>query len=398
MTAQRRILINVVVFAIAFAGMTYWVTKNVVSFNSIDRPYKLSANFENAFGVLPNAEVTYLGVKYGRVSAVDLVAGGVNVEMEILRGKRIPAGSTAAIGRKSAIGEQYVNFTPPTSAAKDGPFYEAGAHLPREKTSVPLEFSEFLRSASALVGSVPPEALRTVLHEAARGLNGRTESLRALAQAGATFSDTLAARTEALDRLAVNSTRLTRVVAENRGAFGQSLTDLRQIAATLRAANGDTRVVLERGSALLGRTADIVAARKAELDCILKGLEVVVDETTTPARLAGLRALLTIGPDAFAGVWDSRDVESDGSWVRVGFLSNPTADKPDQFVPPKNLPAVQVPGACVASFSTTGVDYRPAPAPAPLPATGGPLALGAGMALLAAFIVIRGASPRSASR
>lgn len=387
---SRRIYVNLAVFAAAFFVMVAWLAQNVVSFNAIDNPYKISAEFENAFGILPNAEVTYLGVQYGRVSDVDLVTGGVRVEMEIKRGKKIPEGSTAGISRKSAIGEQYVDFVPPAGGGS-GASYESGAHLTRDQTTVPLEFSEFLRSASNLVASVPPESLRVLLHEAAVGLNGRTDSLRALAEAGATFSDTLAARTEALDRLAVNNTRLTRTLAEHRGSFGQSLTNLRQVAGSLRNAQGDTSALLDQGSQFLGQTADIVAARKNDLSCSLKVLELLVDETTTNARLAGLRALLAIGPRAFAGVWDSRDVEADGPWLRVGFIANPVLNKPDQYVPPRELPAVAAPAACPALLANTGVDYRPAPDGSSLPATGAPWAVAGGLVLLAATVVIRGA-------
>jgi ABC-type transporter Mla subunit MlaD len=95
----RRIAANLVIFSLGFILMLYWAINNVVSVDRIDQPYKLSADFSNAFGVLPHAEVTYLGVAYGQVSTVNRIPGGVRVNMQIKKGKLIPEGSTAHISR-----------------------------------------------------------------------------------------------------------------------------------------------------------------------------------------------------------------------------------------------------------------------------------------------------------
>lgn len=392
---SRRVFLNLIVFLILFFIMIGWAVRNVVSVDQIDRPYPVAATFPNAFGILPNAEVTYLGVTYGRVKEVERVEGGVRVDMEIKRNFRIPAGSTASIYRKSAIGEQYVDFSPPPGHGGGGPYYKSGDLLPLERTTVPLEFSELLRSASELISAVPPEAVATLLEEASIGLQGRTDSLKELTQSGDRLAATLAARTETLDRLATNNTRLTRVVTDHRQSLGQAVSDLRQVADSLKNARGDVSVLLARGSQLLGQTADLVAKHKGNLDCDLKVLEQVIDNTTTPYRLAGLRALLTFGPQAFDQLWDTRDVETvgpyPGVWVRVGFISNPTYNPPAQFIPPKELPPARAVTACVSPLSSTGVAYRPArnmSGSGPMPATGQTAAVAAGFGLFAAGLVL----------
>ena len=392
---SRRVFLNLIVFLILFFIMIGWAVTNVVSVRGIDRPYPIAAMFSNAFGVLPNAEVTYLGVEYGRINKVERVEGGVRVEMEIKRDHVIPEGSTANIYRKSAIGEQYVDFSPPPDYEGGGPFYKKGTVLPLERTTVPLEFSELLRSASELISAVPPEAVSTLLREASVGLQGRTDSLRELTQSGDRLAATLAERTETLDRLATNNTRLTHVVTEHRGSLGQAVTDLRQVADSLKNARGDVSVLLARGSQLLGQTADLVAKHKGNLDCDLKTLERVIDETTTPYRLNGLRALLEFGPKAFDQLWDTRDVETvgphPGVWVRVGFIANPRHNPPAQFVPPKELPAVREIPACVSPLSSTGAAYRPARnmrGSGAMPATGQTAAAAAGFGLFAAGLVL----------
>lgn len=399
-----RVWVNLAFFSLLLAIMVGWTVRNVVSVDQIDKPYLISAEFPNAFGVLPNAEVTYLGVSYGSVTDVERVPGGVEVTMEIARDNKIPDGSTASIQRKSAIGEQYVDFSPPPGYDGDGgPFYEAGAEIPRELTSVPLEFSELLRSASGLISAIPPEDARTVVHELAVGLEGRSDDLVALADAGDRLSATFAERTELLDRLATNNTELTRTVTEHRGSLGSSLTDLRLVAGQLRESKAEVELLLERGAAFLGQTADVIARQKGNIDCSLKILEQLVDETTTKQRLDGLRTLLDFGPLAFGRVYDARDLEADGAWLRVGFVANNT-NAPPQFVPPKTPPSVRPIPPCVSPLRAAGVDYRPGMAlvggqqAASLPATGAAGGAGAGSGLLAAALVARRIGRRVRSR
>lgn len=401
MNRHVRVAVNLSVFSLLLVLMVGWTVRNVVSVDRIEQPYLLSAEFPNAFGILPNAEVTYLGVSAGSVTNVERINGGVRIDLAIKRETRIPDGSTASVLRKSAIGEQYIDFDPPAAAESSGGYYEDGDVLGMDQTTVPLEFSELLRSADALLASLEPDDVRTLVHELAVGLDGRADDLQRLAAAGDELSASLAERTEVLDRLATNNTRLTHVVTEHRGSLGRSIHDLSLLAESLRAAEGDLTNVLDDGSALLGQTADVVAAQKGNLDCSLKVLEQLTDETTTPARLAGLRALLTWGPVAFGRVWDARDVEADGVWLRVGLIQN-RENRAPQFVPPKPVPAVQRVPVCGSALRASSADYRPGAATGSgtgsLPATGGTSGLAAGVLALAGARWIRRLRRGAASR
>ena len=395
MRLNRRVLINVGFFLVMFGVMTSWAVQQVVSVDQLEKPYPLQAEFVNAFGVLPDAEVTYLGVGYGTVEAVERIPGGVRIDLNIERGRRIPAGATALISRKSAVGEPYIDFAPPVDATPDGPWLEPGDVVPLERTTVPLEFSELLRSASGVIGSIPPEKLTTLIHELAVGLEGRSEDLRTLAEAGDELAATFAAETELLDRLTSNNTRLTRVLTEHRGDLASTLASLRHVSETLKTARGDTSLLLDRGSLLLTELSALVASQKANLDCDLGVLDVLLDETTTPRRLAELRALLEIGPKAYAQFYDTVDLEPDGPWIRVGNVSNET-NPPAQYVPPRELPRVAEVEACrsqlravsLLSTSASG-DYRPRAGGVmrSLPATGAVGAASGGGLLLAGWAI-----------
>src|SRR5207248_1197668 len=208
---NKRTIANLVTFFVVGGLFFFWAATSLVNVSAIKHPYTMKADFANAVGLLPGSEVDYLGVTYGTVSSVERIDGGVRVTMKVDKGKVVPANSSANIFRKSALGEQYIEFDPPEGYTNGGPYYAKNALIPMSRTTVPLEFSELLRSAGRLVSAIPPDAVNTLVHEAAVGVNGRADSFRGLADAGDKLSQMLVQRTAVLDRLATNNTRLTHV-------------------------------------------------------------------------------------------------------------------------------------------------------------------------------------------
>jgi phospholipid/cholesterol/gamma-HCH transport system substrate-binding protein len=389
---KRRVNVNLVVFGIGFVIMMLWLASNVVSFKQVDKPYKVSAVFPNAFGVLANAEVSYIGVPFGHVTNVDRITNGVRVTMAIDRGRKIPRGATANIQRKSAIGEQYIDFFPPANGETATGYLKNGDRIDRDHTTVPLEFSEFLRSASALLSAVPPGAVGTIVHETATGLQGNADALRSLAVQGDKLASVLASRTAALDRIATNGGKLTAALADHRASLGATIDNLAALNNALANSKDDLITALTSGSPLLQQVADLVGNHKAELDCDLRVLETVIDTATTPVKLKGLGALLTYAPVAFAGVWDARDLEAEGIWVRVGMITDPLDHPPVSFTEPRPLPAVVPAPACVSHVPPSGVNYTPGATASAQSDTAPGLAIGFGLAAAVAAMVIRSAT------
>lgn len=348
---SRRVLLNLVAFVGVFVLMLWWAVNNIISFDFIERPYEISGEFAATAGVATNSEVAYLGVNHGAVRSVESVDGKVRITMSIDRDKQIPAGSTARIFRKSAIGEPYIDFEPPEDYEGGGPYIEAGDTIPVERTSVPLEFSELLRSASRVLGSVEPEATRALIHELAVALNGRGEALRDLTVDSDALLATFAERADLLDSLSTNSTRLTRTVTERRASVSSAVSDLAALAETLRAVEPDTRVLLDRGTELLRTTADLVGDVKQDLDCVLSDLDSVIDVTTSEENLGHLANVLDDGPTGLEYVWLTRDDGPGGVWVRVSLLVDLT-NPATQYVPPTELPAVPEIPVCVSPLTS----------------------------------------------
>ena len=357
---SRRVAINLVAFLGVFFLMMWWAVNNIITFDFLEKPYAISGEFAATAGVAGGSEVAYLGVNYGSVRSVDLVDENVRIVMDIQRDKQIPAGSIARVFRKSAVGEPYIDFAPPEDYdGEGGPYIEPGEVIPLDRTQVPLEFSELLRAASRVLESVDPEQTRTLVHELAVALQGRGQKLRDLTVSSDALLQTFADRTELLDSLSENSTRLTRTVAARRGSLGSSIEDLAALAESLRAAEPNVRVLLDRGTELLDQTGDLVADVKGELDCVLHDLQDVVELASSPQNIENTRITLERAPEAFNFVWLARDTEPGGVWVRTHLLAEFSGEPAEMYVPPHELPKVPEVPACVSPFNSDSADGPP---------------------------------------
>jgi phospholipid/cholesterol/gamma-HCH transport system substrate-binding protein len=399
-----------------FFVMCVWAVSNIVTIDAIDQPYTVTGEFAAASGILPNAEVAYLGVHYGRVidvqrktgdqncgkKAGEPVQGCVKMTMKLDKSRKdIPKDAIARIFRKSAIGEPYIDFQPPagfdTKNAKPTDFLRSGDNVNIDHTQNPLEFSELLRSAANLLHHIDADKAGTLIHELALALDGRGDSLRQLTIAADKLTQTFAQKTDVLDRLATNNTRITKVLGAHATDFGQSLTNLRLLADSLRNANGNTAVLLDEGSQLMGQLADLVSVEKGNLDCVLHDLGDLIDTTSTPNRIAGTTYLLENGRTAFDLVVSSLDHDPDGVWTRVNLLSDPNNPAP-QYNPPHQLPPVPTVPACASTIrASAGPDFVPAQVAAAtttttsfeLPRTGGAALVAVGALLLLAAAALR---------
>lgn len=392
---SKRTIANLVFFLLVFFVMCAWAVGNIITIDQIDNPYPIKGEFTAASGVMPNAEVAYLGVHYGRVSSVERMPGGVRMTMKIDDGKQIPEGSIARIFRKSAIGEPYIDFKPPEGYKDGGPYIAKNETVPLKDTQVPLEFSELLRAANALLANVDPHKAGDLIHELATALNGRTDDLRSLTTSFDQLTQTFVAKSDVLDRLATNNTAITKVLADNADDFGQSLTNLRRLADALAASTGDTTTLLDSGTTLVGELANLVADSKGDLDCTLKDLTDVIGLTVS--RLPGTEYILRNGPDAFSKFYSTRDELPDGLWVRVNLLTAPE-NPPAQYIPPLNLPAPRAVPGCASTITpaSSGRDFVPADILAASRTSGGslPATGGAAFAAVAGTLVALAAAAR----
>jgi phospholipid/cholesterol/gamma-HCH transport system substrate-binding protein len=321
--------------------------------------YVVSVSLAESGGIFVGAEVTYRGVTVGRVDALHLERDGVRVDARLERGTEVPRDTRAVVENRSAVGEQYLDLQPETSA---GPRLAAGDAIARDRTETPVRIDRLLSHVNATVGSVPRGALVTTVDELGKAFAGGGADLQRLLDSGDRLT---AAAIEALPE----TIRLIddgRVVLDTQVKSVEDLTTtvrgFADVAEALQVADPDLRVILDRGAIATGELTSLIRENKQALAALIANFITIGNVTT--ARLNGIEQLLVTYPEVVSGGYTV--LPGDGT-AHFGLVLN--ADDPPaceagyegtRKVDPHrttDLPATNLDAHCAASRAS-GVNVR----------------------------------------
>ena len=250
--------------ATAYAGYRYVHIERAVGIGI----YTVTASMKDSGGIFTNAEVTYQGVPVGRVGALTLTKSGVDVRLELNSGgPEIPASATAVVANRSAIGEQFVDLQPTSSA---GPFLSDGSVI--TKTSVPPPLEDVVSSAIDFTSSIPIDDLHTVITELGRAFNGQGENLNRLTDS---LSKLSRAGYDSLDEtiaLIRNSNVVLATQADQSDAILSWSRNLDLITATLASSDPDLRRLLTTGTASATQISALLQQYGGDISTVVKQL------------------------------------------------------------------------------------------------------------------------------
>jgi virulence factor Mce-like protein len=231
---KPRIAVNMVGVLILTVLTVGWVIINLVAPTVIDKPFAVTADFASSGGVFTNQEVTYRGVLIGKVGTLTLTDDGVEIELLIDPEweDKIPSTVTARVQSKSAVGEQFVNLVPEsekvTEAAVSPPILPASAQgstlseddeIPRSQTQLPVDFQKLLRTLDAVLGDVPPNKTRRLIHNLADGLGERGDEIKSILESLGTLSEAFASVAPEQQRLLDNATEAGDAFLDSKDEF-----------------------------------------------------------------------------------------------------------------------------------------------------------------------------------
>jgi phospholipid/cholesterol/gamma-HCH transport system substrate-binding protein len=203
MRLDRRIKVQLVIFTVisVLAG-------GVMAFRYINAPamlfgighYKVTAELRRAAGLYPSANVTYRGTEVGRVQSVRLTETGVQADLLLDSGIKIPDQLQAQVHSQSAIGELYLELRP----RGEGPALKDGDVIPVGATSVPPDIDSLLDATDHGLAAIPQDNLRTVIDESYTAVGGLGPDLSRLVKGSTDLAidadKNLAALTTVIDK------------------------------------------------------------------------------------------------------------------------------------------------------------------------------------------------------
>ncbi|MEV5556055.1 MCE family protein [Nonomuraea wenchangensis] len=364
---RNRIYLNLGFFVLLGIVMTVWAFSTIIRLDVIERPYRVSAEFVSSPGLVRGFDVAYLGVRVGRIGDVRLAPGRIVVGLDLDRDVRLPKGVTAEVRRKSAVGEPYVELSPPASGVR-GPVLAAGDTIPLTRTAVPLDYKRLFEGVGKLLNAVPPRDARTITHELAVALDGRAPAIRNLIEDAHSLTGTLADNADALDELAVQLTRLTHTLAGRKDALASGIGDLSAVTAALRASRTDLNAFLDRGPGVFAQLDAAVKRSRPGFSCLLTGLGLPHRPAFSAATERNAHHLLAIVPTALTLAGDISERQGSTVYGKATFIfSVPGGPTPaEEYAGPLGPPSVPRARACPKRAVAADVRHTGAPAsPAP---------------------------------
>ena len=258
---SRGVKIRIAAFLVLSAVGIVYVTASYLGFvdRVLGRGLTVHATLPTSGGLYEGSEVTYRGVKIGKVSAMHATRDGVTLDLALQDGTRLPKDSPMFVHNLSAVGEQYLDFEPPDD---QGPYAESGDTLAGTRESLPVDEADLLVELDKFVGSVDKRSLRTVVHELGLMFHDTGVPLEHLNDNGGRFVDEAAAHEQQTISLLDNGMTVLRTQRDNGENIRSFSRDLRLITDSLRTSDGHLRTVLQ-GTPGTAR----------ELDSLLKDLE-----------------------------------------------------------------------------------------------------------------------------
>jgi phospholipid/cholesterol/gamma-HCH transport system substrate-binding protein len=319
--------VGIVYVASSFLGLTDRV---------LGRGLTIDATLPASGGLFTGSEVTYRGVKVGKVSAMDVTPKGLRVRLALKDGTKIPLDSKIHVHNLSAVGEQYLDFEPPDH---DPPYAKTGDVIKGDQSSLPTSEELLLTQMNSMVQSVDKDELATVIGEAGTMFRGTANPLQRMVDSGTQFVDAAAASSDDTITLLETGQTVLQTQADHEKDIQTFARGLADLTGTLRTSDKDLRTILQGGPAAV-----------REVDSLLKGLEptlpvflsnLVTTNQVLTANLPALEQMLVVFPHVIAAGFTGTPGDGYG-YINLQF-NNSVAPCTEGYKPPSQWrPATDV--------------------------------------------------------
>jgi phospholipid/cholesterol/gamma-HCH transport system substrate-binding protein len=289
----RGIKVRLVAFAVLSAvGITY-NTASYLGFidRVLGRGLTVYATLPTSGGLFEGSEVSYRGVKIGKVKEMNTSRNGVELVLALEEGTKLPKDAPMYVHNLSAVGEQYLDFEP---ADDEAPYVEDGDRLAGDADSLPTDEADLLIELNDFVQSVDEENLQVVVAELGTMFDDTGEPLQQLLDNGSRFVDEASAHSDETIALLDNGLTVLGTQqdnAENIASFSQNL---KLLTAALAGSDKDLRQVLQ-GTPGTARQLDALLKDLEPTLPVLLGNAVSINQVAV-GHLAGLEQLLVSYP------------------------------------------------------------------------------------------------------
>ncbi len=294
----RAVRIRLLAFVVLSAVGVVYIASSYLGLvdRVLGRGYTVHVTLPTSGGLFEGSEVTYRGIKIGKVAAMDTTREGVDLTLSIEEGTELPLDSPMYVHNLSAVGEQYLDFEPPDA---DPPYAEDGDVMAGSAEALPVDEADLLVELDSFVSSVDKRSLQVLISELGDMFADTGRPLQQLLDDGGRFIDAAAANTDDTVKLldsALTALRTQRDNGDNITSFSRDLADLTE---ALRRSDGDLRDVLDDTPPAARELTALLDDLGPTLPVLLSDL-ITVNQTVV-THLDGVEQLLVTFPRVIAG-------------------------------------------------------------------------------------------------
>ena len=333
---RRGVKVRLLAFAILSAMGILYIGASYLGFvdQALGRGYTVHVVLPGSGGLYEGSEVTYRGVKIGKVSKMTVDADGLLVDLALEDDTPVPKDSPVYVHNLSVVGEQYVSFEP---GSKKGPMLQDGDTVQGTEESLPLGEDVLLQDLDRFVSSLDGTKLNTVVGELGTMFRDNANPLRSMVDSTQAFIESAASNESATIDLLDNAKTVLQTQQDNAGNIRGFAHDLADVTGTLAGSDADVERILDRAGPAADEVTSLVRTLRTVPPPMLLHLVNVTE--VLDARLPALEQLLVTFPRLIS--------------------AGPTALTPgDQKYGRVNLNLNQSPPACMDGYLPPG-QWRP---------------------------------------
>jgi phospholipid/cholesterol/gamma-HCH transport system substrate-binding protein len=260
------------------------------------------------FQLRVNDAVKIAGVEVGSVTGISIEQGQAVVSFEVEDGTELLDSTQSGVRWRNVLGQKYLYLYP----GDEGEPLEPGDRLPIEQSVPSADVGDFLNAVGPVLQALDPDDANAFVQAVSEGISGNEAQLRRLIDDSATLAQVLGGLDGEVGSIITNMDQVTTAVAERDDAVDELLVNLGSLSGDLAVRNDSLNTLVTEFSDVQRRLARLLQENRGDLDGAIADLRVIAD--TLAAHDGDLAAALASLPE---GVGPYHLISSTGQWFGV---------------------------------------------------------------------------------
>ncbi|BBZ31023.1 mammalian cell entry protein [Mycolicibacterium madagascariense] len=238
-----------------------------------DRTTGYSAIFTNASGLRAGQFVRASGVEVGKVSKVELINGGndVQVDFDVDRGLQLFQGTTASIRYLNLIGDRYMELKRGDDNRKLAP----GSTIPSSRTEPALDLDALLGGFRPLFKALDPDKVNVISQAIVTIFQGQGGTINDILDQTASLTSALADRDQAIGEVVKNLNTVLDTTVKHQQQFDDTIKNFEVLVTGLKNRADPIASGLAQISDGTGSIADLLGENRPLLQKTVTDLEIL---------------------------------------------------------------------------------------------------------------------------